>query len=308
MKTRRPATGIRLRRPNSSGAPAGQGRQTRTPTRFAFQVQPLVGKTVLVTRPRGSGQRLPRELRRHGARVVWQPTVHIDEHLPTPELDAALDRLDEFDWIVFTSPRGVAAFWRRLIARGLDRSHLHHTAIAVVGPGAGGDKPSGLSIAAVGPGTAQALAERGIKASVIGQPYSAAGLLSVLTPMVRAASPTILYPRAASVSPTLVNGLREVGATVVETVAYRTEPLRSSGPLRKSLNGQVDCVVFCSPSAISAALPLRSHINGCTVACIGPVTAEAARAAGFTVSIVPEETTVPALALAIVQHFGKASR
>ena len=296
MKTRRPATVPRLRsgrfrRQNSSGAPAQQGRETRTPTRFAFQVQPLVGKTVLVTRPRGSGQRLPRELRRHGARVVWQPTVHIDEHLPTPELDAALDRLDEFDWIVFTSPRGVAAFWRRLIARGLDRSQLHHTAIAVVGPG-----------------TAQALAERGMKASVIGQPYSAAGLLSVLTPMVRAASPTILYPRAASVSPTLVNGLREVGATVVETVAYRTEPLRSSGPLRKSLNGQVDCVVFCSPSAISAALPLRSHINGCAVACIGPVTAEAARAAGFTVSIVPEETTVPALALAIVQHFGKASR
>ncbi|MGH9199666.1 MAG: uroporphyrinogen-III synthase [Vicinamibacterales bacterium] len=254
-------------------------------------VQPLIGKTVLVTRPRGSGHRLPRELRRQGARVVWQPTVHIDEHVPTPELDAAIERLDDFDWIVFSSPRGVSAFWRRMIARGLDPSRLRTKTIAVVGPG-----------------TAQALAVRGIQANLVGQPYSAAGLLAVLTPIACAQHPVVLYPRAASVSPTLVNGLRELGATVVDVVAYRTKPVRSRGPLTKTLNGQVDCVVFCSPSAINAAVPLRSHINGCAVACIGPVTADAARAAGFTVSIVPAETTVPALAQAIAEHFGGNSR
>lgn len=254
-------------------------------------IQPLVGKTVLVTRPRGSGHRLPRELRRQGARVVWQPTIQIDERVATPELDDALDSLDDFDWIVLTSPRGVAALWRRLVARGLDPHRLQSKAIAVVGPG-----------------TARALSQRGIEARLIGQPYSAVGLLSRLTPMLRGQRQRILYPRAASVSPTLVSGLREAGAEVVDVVAYRTAPLRSRGALTKTLNGHVDCVVFCSPSAITAAESLRTHFDGCAIACIGPVTAEAAKAAGFPVSIVPADTTIPALAKAIAEHFVRASR
>jgi uroporphyrinogen-III synthase len=73
------------------------------------------------------------------------------------------------------------------------------------------------------------------------------------------------------------------------------------------LNGRVDCVVFCSPSAITAAVPLRTQFDGCAIACIGPVTAEAAKAAGFPVSIVPAETTIPALAQAIAEHFVRVS-
>jgi uroporphyrinogen III methyltransferase/synthase len=254
-------------------------------------IQPLIGKTVLVTRPRGTGHRLPRELRRQGARVVWQPTIQIDERVLTPDLDRALDVLDDFDWIVLTSPRGVAALWRRLTASGLDPLRLRSKAIAVVGPG-----------------TARALSERGIEARVIGDPYSAAGLLNRLRPLLEGRSAKVLYPRAASVSPTLITGLRELGADVVDVVAYRTSPLRSRGPLTKSLNGRVDCVVFCSPSAITAAESLRTHIDGVAVACIGPVTAEAAKAAGFPVSIVPAETSIPALAQAIAEHFVRAAR
>lgn len=257
---------------------------------MAPPIQPLIGKTVLVTRPRGSGHRLPRELRRQGARVVWQPTIQIDAHMPTPELDLALDSLDTFDWIVFTSPRGVDAAWRRLVARGIDPLRLRSKSIAVVGPGTG-----------------RALSGRGIEAQVMGHPYSALGLLNRLAPILSGQRARVLYPRAASVSPTLVAGLTQLGAEVVDVVAYRTAPLRSRGPLTKTLNGRVDCVVFCSPSAITAAEPLRSHFDGCAIACIGPVTAEAAKAAGFPVSIVPEDTTIPALAKAIADHFVRPS-
>jgi uroporphyrinogen III methyltransferase/synthase len=221
---------------------------------------------------------------------VWRPAIQIDEGLATPELDRALDRLDGFDWIAFTSPRAVAAVWRRMASRDLDPSRLGSKAIAVVGPG-----------------TARALRGRGVRARLIGEPHSAKGLLAAMTPAIRDTHASVLYPRAATVSPTLVTGLRALGADVVDVVAYRTSPVHQRGAVTKTLSGRVDCAVFCSRSAIVAAEHLRSELDGSAIACIGPVTAEAARAAGFPVSIVPRVTTIPALAQAIAEHFARIS-
>jgi uroporphyrinogen-III synthase len=248
----------------------------------------LSGTTVLVTRPRDSDSALPRALRRAGARVVWEPVIQIDEAEPTPALDAALQHLERYEWIVWTSVHGVSAFWRRAAVLGCDRGLVQSR-----------------KIAAVGPATARAIERSGLDVTLIGYPYSADGLVETMTSLVHPGT-AVLYPRAADARPTLVDGLRRIGADVTEVVAYRAVPAPASPAMSSALASGVDCIVFCSPSAVRAVLPHRAAIERSTIACIGPTTAGAARAAGLDVHIVPRQATAFALADAVIAHFGRA--
>jgi len=243
---------------------------------------PLSGTTVLVTRPRDSA--LSWVLRRAGARVVWQPAIRIDQ-IPTPDLDAALRRIRGFEWIVFTSVHGVSAFWRRARALRIDPAMMR-----------------AARCAAVGPETSRAIERRGARVSVIADPHSAEGLLVQMADRLESGS-TVLYPRAAGARPILVDGLRRLGAQVTEAAAY--EATRSPGvtELPAILNEGVDCVVFCSPSAVRAVLPYGALIAQSVIACLGPITADAARAAGLRVQIVPPTATAADLADAVIEHF-----
>jgi uroporphyrinogen III methyltransferase/synthase len=243
---------------------------------------PLSGITVLVTRPQDSA--LSRVLRRAGARVVWQPAVRIAHDIPTPELDAALRRADRFDWIVFTSIHGVSAFWRRARALQIGRERIRTARFA-----------------AVGPATARAIERNGARVSVIAEPHSAEGLIVQMAYQLEGGS-TVLYPRTAGARPILVDGLRRLGARVTDATAYE---LRSPAvaELPAILASGVNCVVFCSPSAVHAVLPHRALIARSAIACIGPTTAAAATAAGLRAQIVPPQATAAALADAMIEHF-----
>jgi uroporphyrinogen III methyltransferase/synthase len=243
----------------------------------------LSGITVLVTRPQDSA--LSRVLRRAGARVVWQPAIRITPDIPTPELDAALRVVDGFDWIVFTSIHGVAAFWRRARALQIDRDSL-----------------GAAKLAAVGPATARAIERRGGRVAIIADPHSAEGLIVQMAYRLEGGS-TVLYPRAAVARPILVDGLRRLGARVTEAPAYETMPSPAVRELPAILEAGVNCVVFCSPSAVRAVLPYRGLLGQTAVACIGPTTAAAATAAGLTAQIVPPKATAAALAGAVIEHF-----
>ncbi len=245
----------------------------------------LSGTTVLVTRPRDSDSALPRVLRRAGADVLWQPAIRIDQTLPTPELDEALRALAGFEWIAFTSVHGVAAFWRRAGALGIDI-----------------EKTRSTRFAAVGPLTARAIERRGVDVAVTASPYSAEGFIVQMAYRLKAGS-TVLYPRAAGARAILGDGLRRLGARVTEVRAYRTVPDSSLTEFSTTLESGVDCIVFCSPSAVQAMLPHRALIERSAIACIGPTTANAARAAGLRVQIVPPQATAFALADAVIDHF-----
>lgn len=245
---------------------------------------PLAGITVLVTRPQDSA--LSRVLRQAGARVVWQPAIRIDDHIPTPELDAALRRVRDFEWIAFTSVHGVSAFWQRARALRIDSETIRGATF----------------FAAVGPATARALERRGARVSVVADPHSAEGLIVQMAYRLTSGS-TVLYPRAAGARPILADGLRRVGALVTEATAYETMRSPAARELPVILESGVNCVVFCSPSAVQAVLPYRSLIARTAVACIGPTTAAAAAAAGLRAHIVPPAATAVALAHAVIQHF-----
>jgi uroporphyrinogen III methyltransferase/synthase len=262
-----------------------------------FERRPLFGRRVVVTRASAQAPALARLLAAEGAEVVECPAIEIAPPESSEPLDAALDRLESYDWIVFTSVNGVDRFFARLDERGGDVRRLH-----------------AARIAAIGPETARALARRHVRPDVVPPEYRAEDLVETLTgePL---AGRRILLPRAAGARAILPDRLRARGAVVDEVVSYRSvRPAGSRETLRETLADPrtVDCLTFTSSSTVTHFLALVDEVGGAsgrerlreaTVACIGPITAETARAAGLRVDVVPAEFTVPALARAVVEHF-----
>jgi uroporphyrinogen III methyltransferase/synthase len=261
-------------------------------------LRPLDGRTIVVTRAAAQAQRLTQLLEAVGARVLEAPAIVITSPPSWKPLDAALDALGTFTWVVFTSVNGVAMLDRRLTARGLAWSALGNRRIA-----------------AIGPATADALAEHGLRADVVPGEYRAEGLLERLRGLITPAD-RVLLPRAAQTRDVLVTGLRRLGAEVTEVPAYATRRAETgTARLREALAaGTIDAVTFTSSSTARNFAELftederRSWLRRVTVACIGPITAATAAEYGLTTDVMPGEYTIPALARALADHFARVPR
>jgi uroporphyrinogen III methyltransferase/synthase len=259
---------------------------------------PLAGRTVVVTRAAAQAQRFVELLEAAGARVLPAPAIAIEPPPSWEPLDAALDALDEFTWVVFTSVNGVAMVGRRLAARG-----AAWTAIAR------------KRVAAIGPATAEALAEHGVRVEVVPREYRAEGLVARLGPLL-APGARLLLPRARETRDVLVVELRKLGVDVVEVPAYQTRRAEDGAArLREALRaGAVDVVTFTSSSTARNFAELftdeerRGWLGRVAIASIGPVTAATAAEYGLVTDVMPEEYTIPALARAISAHFARSSR
>src|SRR5690242_9806393 len=125
--------------------------------------RPLHGKTVVVTRARAQASGLASELRDLGAEVVELPAIRIEERTDEPEVRKAAQELTHYSLVCLTSPNGVRVLFDALDAEGLDARSFGHA-----------------TVAAIGPGTAGALAERGIKADVVPEKFVAESLVEAL--------------------------------------------------------------------------------------------------------------------------------
>ena len=185
-----------------------------------------------------------------------------------------------YSWVIFTSANTV----RRLLAITHDARDF-----------------AGAQIAAIGPVTAQALAEHNLQADLIPSRYVAEGLLAEF-PDPDPANPThrILLPRAEQARDVLPEGLTEKGWQVDVVSAYRTEPQELSPADRQALAG-CDVLTFMSPSAVVqfAAQCPELAAQPPAIACVGPITAEAARQAGLPVAIEAETYTAEGLVAAL---------
>jgi len=252
----------------------------------------LLGKTILITRAADQSADLRDALLRLGARVIERPAIEVKPPEDWRPVDAAIFRLESYDWILFTSANAVELFMKRLEVHGI---HSIHSASRRV------------SIAVVGPATAEKLREWNLSANLVPEDFRAEGLLDAF-PMDLAGT-RILFPRAASAREILPEELRRRGATVDVVVAYRTVRAAGLNDLGRLLTSEpIDCVVFMSPSTIrfvlealdeDAALKLRTL----PAAVIGPVTDEAAASSGLTTRIKPVQSTVADLVQAIQNHF-----
>ncbi len=252
--------------------------------------RPLAGLRVLVTRPAGQGEALAGLLRAAGAVPVLMPAIEI---LPPDDGYAAIDEAISalagggFDWAAFTSANGVERAWRRLGAAGLDARAF-----------------GGTRVAAIGPATAAALAERGIQADLTPAPHTTRALLGALLDAAAAAGggSRVLLARSADGDPALAEGLRAAGAAVTDAAAYRAETAAGDAAVLAELRGgRIDAVTFTSPSTVRGMVELAGveALRAARIACIGPVTAAAARAAGLSIQAEAAEHTAAGLVAAL---------
>jgi len=260
--------------------------------------RPLDGRTIVVTRAAAQAQRFTQLLAEAGARVLEAPAIVIAPPPSWEPLDAALDALGTFTWVIFTSVNGVAMVDRRLPARGLAWAAL-----------------AGRRVAAIGPATADALAEHGVRPDLVPDEYRAEGLLERLRGLITPAD-RVLLPRAAQTRDLLVTGLRRLGAQVTEVPAYATRRADADAArVREALAaGAIDAVTFTSSSTARNFAEMfteeerRSWLGRVTVASIGPITAATATEYGLTTAVMPGEYTIPALARALAEHFARIPR
>lgn len=262
-----------------------------------FDSRPLFGKRILVTRPREQSAEFVSLLQALGADPIEAPLIRIAPPADYEALDEACARLDDFDWVVFTSGNAVEAFMGRLLASPADVRALRH-----------------VRLCAIGAGTSDRFTRYGIKVDLIPPESRAESVVQALLSQGDVNGIRFLLPRADIGREVIGEELRKRGAAVTEVVAYRTmaiDPEREGEPdvYRMLLDRRIDVVTFTSPSAVrsfadlygaEAAADLLGHT---AVASIGPVTAEAASQYGITSTIVPTQYTVQALTAAIVKHF-----
>ncbi len=249
--------------------------------------RPLEGRRILVTRRPDQAEPLASRLAALGATVVLAPAIEVGAPEDTAALDEALGHLDRYEWLVFASPNAVAAVKARLGA--LDRATL----------------PAGLKLASVGRTTSEAAQEAFRDRRVALAPaddYRAEGLLEAFASL-DPAPRRVLLPASDLSQPGLAEGLRALGATVDQPIAYRTStPEDLAARLGEALAPGIDLVLFASPSAVQGfADVLGAGAAGFPAVAIGPTTAASARLAGMQILAVADPSTVEGLVAATVR-------
>lgn len=251
-----------------------------------YEKLPLAGWKVLVTRPKGRSSRTADELRKKGAEVLELPSIRTVALEDQSELYQALDKIKEYQWIVFTSPTGAEIFFDEL-----KKAHKDIRSLA------------GAQIAAIGQGTAKVLEDRGILVDLIPEVYDGDSLGETLAEKLQGGE-KILLPRARKGNQNLSKILKEHRAQVNDIPTYDTvyESSRLIQIDKETENRSIDCVVFTSASTVkgfveSTSLTDYSHV---TAACIGKQTKAAADAYGMQ-TYMSEKATIDSLIELVVK-------
>jgi len=246
-------------------------------------VSALQGRRLVVTRQKSQAGGLAERLTALGASVVEVPSIEIVPPPDTGPLDAALQALDRYDWVVLTSANAVKAVLARLTVLGL------YPRLS------GGAR----RIASVGPATTAALRASFPEDRAVLEPageFRAAGLVAALAREALAGR-RVLVPASTEAREELATGLRGLGAVVEVVAAYSTvEPAGLGEAVARCLDQGFDLALFASPSAVEAfARAAGERAKGLPVVVIGPTTEAAARASGLEVLGVASPSTVDAL-------------
>jgi len=254
-----------------------------------FEKKPLFGKRVLVTRARSQASELSEKIAELGGEAFEFPLVKMVPPSDPAPLDAALQQLETYDWVMFTSANGVHFFFKRLRELGIDIRRMR------------------AKLAAVGPKTAAVLEEKGLQVSVLPGEFRAEGLLDRLHGELQPGE-KVLLPRADIARETLPRELRERGLDVTEVDTYETviDAENAAEAIELFREKGIHIVTFTSSSTVKnfmqalAAEDIPALLDGVKIACIGPITAETARQAGLTPDIVAVDSTIQGLLEAIL--------
>ncbi len=269
-----------------------------------YEKKPMFGHRILVTREHLEGFEPLEEL---GAEIIEFPTIEIVPPESYDELDKSIDKIETYDWLIFTSRNGVNYFFKRFFEKARDIRDL-----------------KGIKICAIGTKTAKEIKKYGIKINLIPEEFHAEGLIEAFSPPL---NPPLakggieggvlkgirfLLPRAESAREVFPEKVRELGGELDVPVAYRTRKPESRGKrLRRFLKeGRISLATFTSAATFNNFREIMGKdadelLKGVAVAVIGPVTAKAVENAGLHVDIMPEEATIEAMVEEIIKWVEK---
>ncbi|HSR94341.1 MAG TPA: uroporphyrinogen-III C-methyltransferase [Solirubrobacterales bacterium] len=257
--------------------------------------RPLHGRRIVVTRARAQASGLAATLRGLGAEVVELPAIRIEPRIESEEVRRAIERIGEYALICIASPNGAHLLFDAMRETGLDARAFGATQKQrQVGKG------NGTMIAAIGPGTARALYEHGIEADVVPDRFVAEALVEALA-QVEVEGRKVLVARAVEARDVLPDALRERGAEVDIVALYETVREQPT-PEAVEAAQEADYVTFTSSSTVrnlTEALGDRFPA-GARVVSIGPITSDAARAAGLQVAVEAPRHDVDGLIAALL--------
>ncbi len=251
-----------------------------------FEQRPLFGQTIMVTRPQEQCGDLVDRFTGLGAGVVVQPAIAISPPSDWEPVDQAIRRVDTYDWLVFSSRNGVQYLLNRLLAGQRDLRAL-----------------SGVRLAAIGPGTCDALAEYHLKADLLPEQYRAEALAEALVSS--AVGQRFLLARASRGRELLAERLQAAGAHVDQVVCYSSSDVRTVEPrIGQSLaDGRIDWVTVTS-SAIARSLValLGDDLRQARLVSISPVTSATLRDLGFEPATEARQYTMDGVVSAILDY------
>ena len=245
-----------------------------------YEELPLSGWKVLVTRPKELVSRTADMLREKGAEVLELPAIRTVPMEDQSRLYKALDHLEEYQWLVFTSPTGVRVFFEELIRHGKDIRAMGNARLAVIGEG-----------------TKKALKERGLLADFVPSVYDGDTLGKELSELLSGGE-KILIPRAEKGNEKLTAFLAQAGAVVEDVPTYQTlyEKSQLIDEKKEFETGQISCAVFTSASTVKGFVEGTKGLDYSKVkaACIGRQTKAAAESFGMK-AYMSEKATIDSL-------------
>ena len=246
-----------------------------------FEKLPLFGKKIVVTRAQDQAGSLSHKLHALGATVIEYPVIELAPPEDTSAIDAAIARLHEYDWLIFTSVNGVRFFLDRLDASQTDLRSLR------------------AKLCAIGPATKAALEALHLKVDLLPEEYVAESLVAAFAG-ISLEGKRVLLPRAAMARDVVPVELGKRGAIVEVVEAYRTRVPQSPAKVIQN----ADWLTFTSSSTVKNFLALagREPFANARVASIGPVTSETLRMHGLTVHAEAQPHTMDGLLEAILRN------
>jgi uroporphyrinogen III methyltransferase/synthase len=258
-----------------------------------YEKKPLHGHRVLITRQLTEDYLLLEDM---GAELFVFPTIAFAPPEDFKELDRAIEKIKEYKFIVFPSPRAVNFFFERFLSLGRDMRDL-----------------KGVLLCAIGRETAKSLRNFGINADIIPDEYSSEALITMFKEKILNFQPSafslkILYPRSDLALKGFVEEMEKIGIQVDAPVTYRTiKPTEHGKRLARFLReGKITIATFTSPSSFNNLIDILKDdalnmLKEVAIAVIGKTTAKAVEEAGYRVSIIPEKSTIKHMVEAIIK-------
>ncbi len=249
-----------------------------------FESQPLFGKKIVVTRTRDQASVLAEKLGGLGAEVIEFPTIEIKIKSDLRGLKKAIDNLNKYHWIIFTSQNAVDIFFDTLRNKAKDSRILGKT-----------------KIAAIGPATAKKLNGYFITPDLIPSEFIAEEIINSMKKS-KLKNKRILLPCAAEARPALKKGLAKLGARVDRIEIYDTVIPERISEYSLSEIASADMITFTSSSTVRNFFKIFDETKA-KLACIGPVTADSLISSGHSPDIVASEYTIDGLVEAIMKYY-----